>query len=281
MLYNVHVSFTGRLHTMNKTTKILLILLCIICFGVFCFSGYKLFSTLNEYKVAQKSYDKMSEEFVSTEPTAQPASGSAVTNVDETENDEGKEVSPITVDFESLLAQNSDVCGWLYSKDTVINYPVAQGSDNNEYLHHLLDGTYNSSGTLFVDCECGPDFSGTNTVVYGHNMKDGSMFNSLTNYKNQSYYDEHPVMYLNTPKQNYKIEIFTAYICNYDADTYTRDFYSAEDYAAWVAKMKSQSDFTSDVEVTANDRVITLSTCTYEYDNARFVVQGKLIALDA
>ena len=111
-------------------------------------------------------------------------------------------------------------------------------------------------------------------------MKDGSMFNSLTSYKDQSYYDEHPVMYLNTPKQNYKIEIFSAYICNYDSDTYTRDFYSAEDYAAWLTKMQSQSDFTSNVEVTENDRVITLSTCTYEYDNARFVVQGKLVALD-
>ena len=203
---------------MNKTVKILLIVLCVVCVGVFCFSGYKLFSTLNEYRVAQRSYDKMSEQFVSTD--APTASLAPVTEADSAQED--KEVSPIKVDFDQLLAQNSDVCGWLYSKDTVINYPIAQGSDNNEYLHHLLDGSYNSSGTLFVDCECGPEFSGTNTVVYGHNMKDGSMFNSLTNYKEQSYYDEHPVMYLNTPKQNYKIEIFSAYICNYDSDTYTR-----------------------------------------------------------
>ncbi len=263
---------------MNKTVKILLVVLCVVCLCVFCFSGYKLFSTLNEYRVAQRSYDKLSEQFVSTD--APTASLAPVTETDGAQEDEDKEISPIKVDFDQLLAQNSDVCGWLYSKDTVINYPIAQGSDNNEYLHHLLDGSYNSSGTLFVDCECGPEFSGTNTVVYGHNMKDGSMFNSLTNYKDQSYYDEHPVMYLNTPKQNYKIEIFSAYICNYDSDTYTRDFYSAEDYSAWLTKMKSQSDFTSDVEVTANDRVITLSTCTYEYDNARFVVQGKLVALE-
>lgn len=261
---------------MNKTLRILLIALCVVCLGVFCFSGYKLFSTLNEYKVAQRTYNELSEQFVSTEVPA--ATDAPVT---ETEPVEDKETSPITVDFEKLIAQNEDVCGWLYSEGTVINYPVAQGSDNNEYLHHLLDGTYNSSGTLFVDCECGPEFSGTNTVIYGHNMKDGSMFNSLLNYKEQSYYEEHPVIYLNTPKQNYKIEVFSAYICNYDSDTYTRDFYSAEDYAAWVAKMQGQSDFSSDVEVTANDRVITLSTCTYEYDNARFVVQGKLVALDA
>ncbi len=260
---------------MNKTVKILLVILCIVCLGVFLFSGYKLFSKLSEYKAAQKSYEKMSEQYVTAETPA--ATTSPVSEADT--SDEEKETSPITVDFTQLLTTNEDVCGWLYSKDTVINYPVAQGEDNNEYLHHLLDGTYNSSGTLFLDCECGPEFSGANSIIYGHNMKDGSMFNSLHSYSDQAYYDAHPVMYLNTPKQNYKIEIFSAYICSYDSDTYTLSFASAEEYAAWVAKMKSQSTFTSDTEVTVDDRVITLSTCTYEYDNARFVVQGKLVPL--
>lgn len=262
---------------MNKTVKILLIVLCLVCLGVFIFSGYKLVSTLYQYKAAQRAYEKLSEQYVSTEDAA--ATAAPVTENDAA-SEADKEYSPITVDFEQLLATNDDVCGWLYSKDTVINYPVAQGTDNNEYLHHLLDGTYNSSGTLFMDCECGPEFSGANSIIYGHNMKDGSMFNSLHSYSDQAYYEAHPVLYLNTPTQNYKIVVFSAYICNYDSDTYTLSFSSAEDYGAWVAKMQSQSEFTSDVEVTVDDRVITLSTCTYEYDNARFVVQGKLVPLD-
>ncbi len=261
---------------MKKSVKVLLIVLCVVCVGVFCFSGYKLFSTLNEYKIAQRSYDKLSEQYVSTEPPAATESPVSETG----DSDEDKEVSPITVDFQQLLSTNDDVCGWLYSKDTVINYPVAQGEDNNQYLHHLLDGTYNSSGTLFLDCECGPEFSGANSIIYGHNMKDGSMFNSLHSYSDQAYYDAHPVLYLNTPKQNYKIELFTAYICSYDSDTYTLSFSSADEYGAWLNKMKSQSVFTTDTDVTVDDRVVTLSTCTYEYDNARFVVQGKLVPLD-
>ena len=179
---------------MNKTVKILLVILCVVCLGVFLFSGYKLFSKLSEYKAAQKSYEKMSEQYVTAETPA--ATTSPVSEADT--SDEEKETSPITVDFTQLLATNEDVCGWLYSKDTVINYPVAQGEDNNEYLHHLLDGTYNSSGTLFLDCECGPEFSGANSIIYGHNMKNGSMFNSLHSYSDQAYYDAHPVMYLNT-----------------------------------------------------------------------------------
>lgn len=271
---------------MKKTTKILLIVLCVVCLIVAGISAYKLISILGEYKAAVESYDQMSQSFVTTDedipeenkPVETPAAAEEATV--ETKNPVS-EKSPITVDFESLLATNDEVVGWLFSEDTVINYPIAQAEDNDKYLHHMLDGTYNSSGTLFVDCECAPEFAGANTIVYGHNMKNGSMFYSLHNYIDQAYYDAHPVMYLNTPTQNYRIDIFSAFICNYDSDTYTLSFPSENDYVDFINKMKSQSDFQSDVEVTGNDRVITLSTCTYEYDNARYVVMGKLVPLDA
>lgn len=271
---------------MKKTTKILLIVLCLVCLIVAGVSAYKLISILGEYKAAVESYDQMSESYVTTEddipeenkPVETPAPA------DEPESTEAAapavETSPISVDFESLLATNGEVVGWLFSEGTVINYPIAQADDNDKYLHHMLDGTYNSSGTLFVDCECAPEFAGANTIVYGHNMKNGSMFYSLLNYREQAYYDAHPVLYLNTPTQNYKIEVFSGYICNYDSDTYTLSFPSEDDYVNFVNKMKSQSDFSCDVEVTGDDRIITLSTCTYEYDNARYVVQGKLVPLD-
>ncbi|MBQ8217527.1 MAG: class B sortase [Oscillospiraceae bacterium] len=270
---------------MKKGTKILLIVLCVVCLLVAAISAYRLISILGEYNKAVESYEDMSDSFVNAEPAATPVPteapvGEEVASAEPAEPEAPAELSPITVDFEALLATNEDVVGWIYSKDTVINYPIAQGEDNDEYLHHLLDGTYNSSGTLFVDCECAPEFAGANTIVYGHNMKNGSMFYSLLNYREQSYYDAHPVMYLNTPSQNYRIDVFSGYICNYDSDTYTLSFPSEEDYVKYQQKMKSQSDFNCDVELAPTDRVITLSTCTYEYDNARYVVQGKLVPLD-
>lgn len=268
---------------MNKTTRILLIVLCVVCLLVAAVSAYRLVSILGEYKAAVESYDDLSQSVVTTDEDIpeenRPAETPQPEEIVETPS-EPAEKSPITVDFQSLLADNEDVVGWIYSENTVINYPIAQGDDNDEYLHHLLDGTYNSSGTLFVDCECAPEFAGANTIVYGHNMKNGSMFYSLLNYREQSYYDAHPVMYLNTPSQNYRIDVFSGYICNYDSDTYTLSFPSEEDYVKYQQKMKSQSDFNCDVELAPTDRVITLSTCTYEYDNARYVVQGKLVPLD-
>ena len=171
--------------------------------------------------------------------------------------------------------------GWIQIEGTNIDYPVMQTpADPTYYLKHSFEKNYTDYGCPFMQADCDALCPSDNLILYGHNMKDGSMFNSLHSYSDQAYYDAHPVLYLNTPKQNYKIELFTAYICSYDSDTYTLSFSSADEYGAWLNKMKSQSVFTTDTDVTVDDRVVTLSTCTYEYDNARFVVQGKLVPLD-
>jgi len=265
---------------MKKAGKIILIVVLAVCVGLFVYSGLNLLKINKEYKEARDYYDQMSETYVSVAEPSPTPDQTAAENVEVDENAAGKEVCPITVDFNNLLATNKDVCAWLYSPDTVINYVVVQGDDNDNYLHHKLDGTYNASGTLFIDCECSPNFSGANTIIYGHNMKDGSMFASLHNYVDQDYYDKHPVMYISTPAGDYKLEIFSCFTCDFDADTYTLSFASEADYSAFLNKMASQSNVKTNVSVDSSERIVTLSTCTYEYDNARYVVMGKLVPLD-
>ena len=258
---------------MSKTRKIILIAVCAILFVVLAFSGYKLYSIVHEYKVAERMYNQLGSQFVSERDAAK------VTSAPATEEYIDPEVSPIDVDFNALLTQCEDIRGWIYSPNTMINYPIAQAEDNSFYSHRFLDGTWNSSGTLFVDCLCTKDFSNHNNVVYGHHMNDGSMFASLCNYKNVDYYTEHPVMYLSTPDSNYRIEIFAGYITPYDSDTYAISFADDNEFLAYVEKMRSQSDFETDVEITPNDKLITLTTCTYEFENARYVIQGKLVKI--
>ena len=248
-----------------------------VCVGLFVYSGLNLIKINKEYKEARDYYDELSETYVSVAQEPEKDTTSDAVEVDESAAD--KEVCPITVDFNNLLATNKDVCAWIYSPDTVINYVVVQGEDNNNYLHHKLDGTYNASGTLFIDCECSPNFSGANTIIYGHNMKDGSMFASLHNYVDQSYYDAHPIMYISTPAGDYKLEIFSCFTCDFDADTYTLSFASEAEYSAFLNKMVSQSNVKTNVSVDSSERIVTLSTCTYEYDNARYVVMGKLVPM--
>ncbi|MEE0776941.1 MAG: class B sortase, partial [Bacillota bacterium] len=113
-----------------------------------------------------------------------------------------------TVDFQALQAINSDVTAWLYQAGTGINYPVVQGRDNDYYLNHLLNGDKNKYGTPFIDYRTIDVFHTSMTIIYGHNMKNGAIFASLTEYKSQSYYDAHPTMTLLTPNGNYTLEIF-------------------------------------------------------------------------
>ena len=189
------------------------------------------------------------------------------------------EISPITVDFEALRQRNADVTGWLYCPETAVNYAVVQTKDNMSYLHSDFDGNYSSYGTLFVDCLCEKDFQGANSIIYGHHMNDGKMFAMLVNYARQDYFNRHPVFYLSTPEMNYRVELFAGYITGMYSDSYEVFFATPEEKQEWLDSVIAQSIFTSPVEVRPGDRILTLSTCTYEYDDARFVVHGKLVPI--
>ncbi len=182
--------------------------------------------------------------------------------------------------FEALSAINDDIAGWFISEGTVIHYPVVKGKDNSYYLTHLFDGSRNRMGTLFIDCDNAPDFADSNTIIYGHHMKSGAMFASLVGYREQTYYNVYPTMVLLTPHGNYRVELFAGYTTGAASETYQKTFDSADAFAEYLATVRAKSDFKSDVDVTPEDHIVTLSTCTYEYDNARYVVQGKLVALD-
>lgn len=177
------------------------------------------------------------------------------------------------VDFSALHQINEQVVGWLYCPDTPINYPVVLHSDNTFYLNHLLDDSEGAYGTLFLDSEASENDK--NLVIYGHHMKDGSMFGSLLNYRTQSYYDAHPVLYYITPERSYEVRIFSAFETTAVSAAYNHDF-STGDYGAWLAEMAYQSSFQTDVVPEVEDQVMTLSTCAYSKENARYVVMGVL-----
>ena len=260
---------------MKKPVKILFIVLCVIFIGVFIFSGYTLVSKLHEYKVAENTYDSLSSQYVSSSPKPTTDVNEQVEAGEELD----PEVCPIEVDFEALKSQCEDIVGWIYCPDTVINYPVVQCDDNFYYLHRLINGNYNSSGSIFVECLCPKNFAAENTIIYGHHMNDGTMFASLVNYTYQDYYDQHPVLYLITPERNYRVEIFSGYVTEATSDTYRISFEDEDDYQIYLNTVKDQSKFKSDVEVTSSSKILTMSTCTYDYDDARFVVQGKLVPI--
>lgn len=175
--------------------------------------------------------------------------------------------------FSSLWEVNEEVVGWLYSPDTDLNYPVVQGADNSYYLTHLWDNSQGAYGTLFLDSES--TVQDKNQVIYGHHMKDGSMFASLLNYKEQSYYNAHPVLYYITPNQTYEVWLFAGFHTNAVSNAYNHSFTKA-DFGEWLTEMQYQSDFTADFIPTEQEQVLTLSTCAYSSEDARYVVMGVL-----
>ena len=187
--------------------------------------------------------------------------------------DEG--IDSIKIDFEALKQINSDIVGWIYLENTPINYPVVQSNDNDYYLRRLVDGTYNRAGTLFMDYRNDKNMNDWNTIIYGHNMKNNTMFGPIIGYKNQSYYDEHKKIYYFTESQNYVIEPFAGYI--EDANSIIYNFSINNEKDQIIKKAKLQSTFKSEVKINDNDKFVTLLTCSYEYEDARYVLLGKII----
>jgi len=233
------------------------ITVCLI--GIILVSGYKIGKTMWEYHVAKSAYTNISEKTAKVDP---------------------KQFTGV-VDWKALKKVNPDVQGWLYQKGTVINYPVVQGTDNDTYLHTRFDKQWSGGGTLFVDCRMEKDFKGFNSIIYGHHMKDGSMFRSIRGYtKEDGYYDKHKTLELATPHGNYHLVVFSAFITKAtDEDTYKMTYDEAEKQAyinrAWE---QSELPITRDsVDVTKNDRLVTLSTCAYDYEEARYIVMCKMV----
>lgn len=248
--------------------KILILILTLL----FVFSIGQIIKTTYDYRNSQQVYESLQNEFVETQ------------GIEDTEPDmpiqpiETVETAPITIDFDALLKKNDDIVGWIYCQDTPINYPIVQANNNDYYLRRDLTEKYLVSGTVFVDYRNGAIGEDSNYIVYGHNMKDGTMFSSLAKYKEQSYYDEHPVLYYLTPAANYKIELYAGIVVRRDAIIYAPNP-DEEEFADFLHRANTNSTFDSDIEIGENDTLITLSTCSYEYNNARYIIIGKLVEI--
>ena len=211
-------------HFRRVYEKVISTVICIVLALLMALSIFMIVRHYSEEKQAADTYSDM-QDFVVTEGSE----GIKPTEPRETEGTEplttpetrpAQEEQTITIDFDQLLAQYPNAVGWLYCEGTTINYPVIQSDDNDYYLRRLPNGTHNTAGSLFADYRCGEIGETNNYIIYGHNMKNGTIFSSLTKYKSQSYYDEHPVLYFYTPVGDYKIELIGGFVSKPTGDVY-------------------------------------------------------------
>lgn len=178
--------------------------------------------------------------------------------------------------IESAQAMNSaypDAVGWLYIPDTPINYPIMQRDDNDFYLHHAYDGSSLKSGSIFLDYRCENRFMNPINIVYGHNMRNGSMFAGLLKFSDSAYFVSHRYGWLSTPEAVYRVDFFSCV----KANMYDELYDGSMPINDWLSHLYNASVVWENADFSENDRFISLSTCSYEFENARTILTGKLV----
>ena len=276
----------------GKTLRRLLVVLLAL---VFLGSAGMLVYTQFQYREGDFAYAE-AEELVELpdltelqkEPEAEPAPEEpAEAQPEEPDQQEEPQQEPVYVDpyadalrnmdFAALQEVNSDVMGWILIPYTRISYPLVQGSDNAYYLNHTWKKTSSSVGSIFLECQNSSSLGDFHTIVYGHRMRNGSMFASLKYYDQQSYWEAHPRVYIMNKAGMYTYEIFSAYEAGVTEDTYRLGFGGDTQKQAFLDFCVEKSVISTGIVPTVEDRILTLSTCTGRGHETRWVVQAVLV----
>lgn len=185
------------------------------------------------------------------------------------------------VKYKSLYEKNPDIKGWIKIDGTAVDYPVMYSGDNF-YLEHNFDKEYYKSGLPYIDSRCSAEAESTNTIIYGHNQKNGIIFAELMNYTNKDYYEKHPLIRFDTlsTEQEYEIiAVFLSEVYKADDDVYKYynfiDALNEEDFNRFIENVKSLSLYDTKAEASYGDKLVTLITCAYHKDNGRFTVVAR------
>lgn len=180
-------------------------------------------------------------------------------------------------DILAAQQKNPDVAGWLTVPGTSLDMPIVHTTDNSYYLTHNLDKQTYKKGWPFLDFRNDAENLGHNSIIYGHNMGDGTLFGELKQFENLNFLNQHPVLYFGTANTDRYWKIFAVYTTDVNFYYINTSFPTDNDFVSLVNQMRAQSMFNTNVSVSPTDDILTLSTCTYEFDNARFVIEARLV----
>ncbi len=242
----------------NKIKKILILLFIVICFVGVVYYFYKVFiwnKSLNDNSTLKSEIDEL-----------------VIMEDDEESNNK------FNIDFESLKKKNSDTVAYIKVNNTKIDYVVVKGKDNDYYLHHNFNKKWNVAGWVFADYHNKFDESDKNIVIYGHNMKNGSMFGTLKTILNKKWYKnkKNNIVNLVTENGEYSYQVFSIYSIDSEDYYINTKFKNNKEFDKFVKKIKSRSIYNYKVDVSGNDKILTLSSCIGT-KGKRVVLHAKLI----
>lgn len=249
-------------------------IIALICLGLGLTCGAIGIYKYIEEKNAGKEYEKLQQEVVKEEPKP----------VEEPEPEPVSKVE-IPIDFAALQQQNPDVYAWIQVPGTEVDYPILQSSnDNTYYLNHTIDGEEKKEGAIFTENYNTKTFEDPNTVIYGHDMKNGSMFQSIHKYMDRSFFDNNRDIVIYMPDQILHYKIFAAYLTDNRHLLMNYNFWSKDEYQQYLNSIFSMRDMNAfidtSMEVTNEDKIITLSTCYAGISTQRYLVQAVLVSIE-
>lgn len=245
---------------MKKKKRLLYNILLVVAGCVFLFSAYKVGTMLYQYHLQDKEKAAM------------------VKMADVPEDPEKEE---FTINWKELKKTNDDIIAWILIPDTNISYPIVQGNDNDYYLTHTTEKRSLYSGAIFMDAGGKADFSDRNTIIYGHNIKYGTMFAQLEKFKKKDFFEQHPYVYIFMPDKSYRAEIVSFYTTKDTSASYQTVFGDDVSFQNYLTMIQESSDHKAVHTATPQDHLVTLSTCSYEdggeISDLRYVLQARLV----
>ena len=257
---------------MKRVTNTTLFIIIICCLSIICYKFYNYFIDEKLNNEIQSYAPTISDVYLSDDG-GESSSNEIQDNDDLVESEENNKT--INTNEEELKSINSNYEMWIQIPNTEINYPVVQTDDNEYYLKHSFKKESNISGTVFVDYRNNID-EDRNLILYGHNMRNGTMFNNLTNFKEESFFNNNNIINIVRNNILYQYEVFSVYVEDESKVNIETEFIDNESFASYVLNEGSKSMFNKDIEISNEDKIITLVTCSYEYTGARTILVAKL-----
>ncbi len=249
----------------RKIIKIMLAVVCVVCIAILGVRAYHMHTG--------RVHNEQAQELVKL-PKQMPAPPAAA-------EPEAEETDPLAealadIDLSALKAINPDVIGWIYIPDTVVSYPLLIGENNNQYLRHTWLKEYSTMGSIFMETESQTDLSDFNTIIYGHRMRDMSMFAILQYYDQKDYWEQHPSVYLVNDSGVYRYDIYAAYESSVRSPAYYLQVNEPERKAEVIQDGLKKSAVDTGIVPTEDDKILTLSTCPSRGTATRWIVQAVL-----
>lgn len=257
--------------------------LLILSFASASFFGIDLWKYYKEYEDNQVLYQNLRDEILypsELDTHTEIKENQFASDIENKQLLVSKKKSPISVNWNQLKTINEEIIGWVYFTGLPqISYPILQAADNEYYLHRTYDLSSDDSkaGSIFMDYRMESDFSLPYSVIYGHNVRDGSMFSDLILLKDQQLYNKEPYFWILTPNGEYRYQVFSIFQCHRSADVFQQFFTTwNEEFFNWESELKNRNSMQGDVKLGINDHVIAFSTCVpNSFD--RTIVCGKYL----